>query len=372
MAGKFHWLKHIIRFSNYVRIGSIVLIISLLIAYLTPLIHPENLWLLPFFGLAYPILVAILFITIIYWLLMRKWKWVLALLVLFLIGISYFLRLFAFGEVIETPINAKTSLKILSNNVQIFDLYDENRQQKYQTRDSIFNYSIAQEPDVVCFQEFYNKDNPTDFQTIQLFKKEFKAVDYHQRFIYKPVGRQNFGVIMFSRLPVIAKGDVNFEYQDETNYNFCIYMDVVKNTDTFRIYNAHLQSFRISKIEDDTLKTEQIKGIAEKLRTAYPKRADQAMSIHEHIQNSPYPVIICGDFNDTPVSFVYNQFSSLLTDAFLNCGSGIGATYVGKLPAGRIDYIFHSSALVSIGFNIQKSYFSDHRAVSCTISKINP
>lgn len=363
-------LKKILRFSNLVRIGTIILIVSLLIAYATPFIHPENLWILPFFGLAYPVLVFIAAITFIYWLLFRSVKWSIAVLLTVAIGYSYLFRLFAYGEVNELPATAETSIKVLSNNVQIFDLYDENREKKYTTRDSIFNYSILENADVVCFQEFYNKDNPTDFQTADLFKTKFSAVDYHQRYIYKKTGRQHFGVALFSRLPVIAKGDVIFETEDETNYNFCIYADVVKNKDTFRIYNVHLQSFRISKIEDDTVKTDMVKSLVKKLKTAYPKRADQALRVNEHIQNSPYPVIVCGDFNDTPTSFVYNQFQEHLTDAFLSCGSGIGSTYVGKLPAGRIDYIFHSPELISTNFVVQKRPFSDHRAISCVVSKV--
>lgn len=363
-------LKKIFRFSNVMRIGSIILIASLLVAYVTPLIHPGNLWILPFFGLAYPVLVFLAFILIIYWILMRSVKWSISLLLIVIIGYSYFFRLFAYGAETELPGNAVTSIKVLSNNVQIFDLYDEDSEKKFATRDSIFSYAIDQGADVVCFQEFYNKDNPTRFQTADLFKEQFPAADYHQRYIYKKVGRQHFGVAMFSRLPVIAKGDVIFESEDESNYNFCIYTDVVKNQDTFRVYNVHLQSFRISKIQDDTVKTEMVKGIIRKLKTAYPKRADQAIRINEHIRNSPYPVIVCGDFNDTPVSFVYNQFHNQLTDAFLSCGSGIGSTYVGKLPAGRIDYIFHSPELASSDFVVQKRPFSDHRAISCTVSKV--
>lgn len=370
MESKLKKLIKIVRFSNLMRIVSFFLIVALLISYLTPLIHPQNLWFLPFFGLGYPILLLLANLTIVYWAFKRSIRWVLTLLIIVLIGAPYFMRLFAFGESIDVPPNAKTSLTILSNNVQIFDLYDENREKKYATRDSIFKYALSQEPDIVCFQEFYNKDNPTDFQTESLFIKEFQAIDYHQRYIYKKVGRQHFGVTMFSRIPVIAKGDVNFELNDDSNYNFCIYMDVVKNKDTFRVYNAHLQSFRISKIEPDTTKRDVVKNIVKKLKTTFPKRADQAISINEHIKNSPYPVIICGDFNDTPISFVYNQFHNHLTDAFLSCGTGIGATYVGKLPAGRIDYIFHSPELVSSNFITQKNVFSDHRAVSCTISKL--
>lgn len=363
-------LKKIVRFSNIVRIASICLLIALAIAYTTPFVHPNHLWILPFFGLAYPLLFVLGILLILYWLLLRKFKWTLVLFFALVVGYSFLMRLFAYGAENTIPENAQTSLKIVSNNVQIFDLYDDDREQKFATRDSIFQYMIDQEADVACFQEFYNKDNPTTFPTADLFKKKFGAKEYHSRFIYKKVGRQNFGVALFSKLPVIAKGDVNFELEDDQNYNFCIFVDVVKDQDTFRIYNVHLQSFRISKIEDDEPSSSMVKGIVQKLKTAYPKRADQALRINEHIKSSPYPVIVVGDFNDTPVSFVYNQFQSHLTDAFLNCGSGIGSTYVGKMPAGRIDYLFHSPSLVSTNFEVQKRPFSDHRAISCVVSKM--
>jgi endonuclease/exonuclease/phosphatase family metal-dependent hydrolase len=78
---------------------------------------------------------------------------------------------------------------------------------------------------------------------------------------------------------------------------------------------------------------------------------------------------VCGDFNDTPLSYTYQQFNSTLTDAFRNCGRGIGPTYVGRIPAGRIDYIFHSEDLNSTQFKIQEKSLSDHLAVSCKIFK---
>lgn len=365
------WLRKIVRFSNAMRIVSIVTIIALCIAYLTPHVHPNHLWILPFFGLAYPLLVVFALLIVIYWFFFRSYKWALVLLFFIGIGYPYVMNLYAFGKEEINQEKVQTSIRVFSNNVQIFDLYEENKEQKYTTRDSIFSYALSQQPDVVCFQEFYSKDNPTPFQTEQLFYQEFGAVDFHKRFIYKKVGRQHFGVIMYSRLPIIAKGEVIYSSDDETNYNFCIYIDIVKNQDTFRIYNAHLQSFRISKIEEEeNSKKSMIKGIISKLRTAYPKRADQAERIVEHIKNSPYPVIVCGDFNDTSVSFVYNQFNSILTDAFLTTGEGIGATYVGKLPAGRIDYIFHSNGLTAENFTIQEHPYSDHRAIACTIHKM--
>lgn len=363
------FIKVVFSFSSYVKIGTILLIIALLFAYLASYIHPKSGWIFPFFGLVYPVLLIISFISLIYWLLVKNKKWFLILLLVTLCGIPFMLRLVAFGSTKELPQQAKTSLKILSNNVEIFDLYNEDSQQKYAARDYIFDYAIEQKPDVVCFQEFYFRDEPSDFKTINLFKKRYKAAGSHQRSIFTKRGNQHFGVAIFTTLPVVSKGEVVFQMDDETNYNFSIYMDVVKNKDTFRVYNLHLQSFRITSLQDDTSRTEMIKGMFKRMKEAYPKRANQAEIINEHINRSPYPVIVCGDFNDTPVSYVYHLFSSHLTDAFLNCSSGFGSTYVGKIPAGRIDYIFHDSRLISTNFAIQKEPLTEHRAISCTISK---
>ena len=371
MAGENIW-RRIIRFSNVMRIISIGIIVALLISYFTPLVHPKNLWILPFFGLAYPITIVVAILTIFYWVILKSIRWSVVLTILLLFGIPYMNRLIGWNDTEKKIEHVQTSIKVLSNNVQIFDLYDENREKKYETRDSIFNYAITENPDIVCFQEFYSKDNPTDFSTYALFRKQFGAVDSHHRFIYKKVGRQHFGVALFSKLPIIAKGEVIFEMEDDKNYNFCIYVDVVKNTDTFRIYNVHLQSFRISRIDyEREEKSSVVKQLVERLRNAYPRRADQALRVTEHIATSPYPVVICGDFNDTPVSFVYSRFANQLKDAFLESSSGIGSTYVGKLPAGRIDYIFHSPSLIASDFKIQEHAISDHRAISCVINKIS-
>ena len=182
---------------------------------------------------------------------------------------------------------------------------------------------------------------------------------------------------MFSKYPIIEKGDVIFDSQSSTDFNYCIYSDIVKNKDTFRIYNVHLQSIRLNETHYDFNKTKisdkknyiAIRSIYRKLRVAYLKRAEQAKKIINHIKTAPYPVIICGDFNDTPMSYTYNQFNKGLVDAFRNASFGIGTSYVGKIPAGRIDYIFHSPSLFSSNFTIQKEVLSDHRAVSCIISK---
>lgn len=361
-------VKKIVRFSSLMKVLTIISLISILLAYLAPLIHPGTFWLLPFFGLSYPILFFLSLVLLIYWAIVKS-KWALVILGVLILGFNYHTRLIAIGAETEPIPDAKTTLKIISNNVRIFDLYESDPKTKFATRDSIFAYVNRSNAEVACFQEFYEKDQPTNFSTDDLFNKLFKSVDHHDRYAYKPNGRQRFGIIMFSKYPMIAKGDIIFETDDDKNFNFCIYADIVKNMDTFRVYNVHLQSVKIGEIEGDSEYSSLAKRLIDKLRVAYPKRADQALRITEHISKCPYPVIVCGDFNDTPVSYVYNQFNSNLTDAFLNCGSGIGTTYVGKIPAGRIDYIFHSPELFSTNFVVQKHPISDHRAIECVISK---
>lgn len=355
------------RFATLMKLFTITSLAALLLSYIAPFVHPENLWILPFFGLCYPITLLFAILFLIYWTFLQS-KWALLLLATILLGYNFHFELLAYSANDEIQKDSTETLKILSNNVRIFDLYNSESEQKFATRDSIFNYAIASNADVVCFQEFYRKDAPTNFSTTELFVKQFGAVDYHERLIYKKIGHQHFGITLFSKYPIIAKGDVIFETEDNDNVNFSIFADIVKNKDTFRIYNVHLQSI---KMGDEVVKDQSsmIERWIDKLRVAYPIRANQAFRISEHIKSSPFPVIVCGDFNDTPISFVYNQFENQLTDAFLNCGSGIGSTYVGKVPAGRIDYIFHSPELESSNFVIQANPFSDHRAIECIISK---
>ena len=189
------------------------------------------------------------------------------------------------------------------------------------------------------------------------------------------VGDPNFEVLGINEIHVVEKGDIVFDQPQKSN-NYCIYSDIVVKKDTFRIYNVHLQSIHLQRDdyalfdEEDPSHGDQSSNIFKlfnKIRLAYPIRAKQAEEVAAHIKKSPYPVIVCGDFNDSPMSYSYNQFNSILTDAFRNCSFGLGATYAGKIPAGRIDYIFHSALIGSKDFVIQKEALSDHYAIDCKL-----
>ncbi|MBI3240059.1 MAG: endonuclease/exonuclease/phosphatase family protein [Flavobacteriia bacterium] len=370
------WLRKIARFTSWMKVLTVICLSSLLLAYLCPFVHPNTFWLMPFFGLAYPIIIICTLLFLIYWAFMRS-KWFFIVLGVIVLGGTLHFRTLSITFSSEEATKDDNVWKIMSYNVRLFDVYNKSTEERNKNRNGIIAYIEQMNPDVVCFQEFYQQDKPTSFSTKDTLIGLMKMNYYHERYSHKMTGRQNFGICMLSKYPIVAKGDVMFNNSSNSD-NYCIFADVVKNGDTLRIYNIHLQSIKLQQ-DDYALFGEKNKQansekstfrlLIEKLRIAYPNRADQAKRVTEHMLTSPYPVVICGDFNDTPMSYVYNQFNDQLTDSYRECSTGIGVTYAGKVPAGRIDYIFHTDELSAQHFTIQEKAFSDHRAVYCEIWK---
>lgn len=358
------------------KVLTVICLSSLLLAYLCPFVHPETFWIMPFFGLAYPVIMVITLLFLVYWALMRS-RWFFIVLGIILIGGKLHFRTMAIAFSPEKAPQKAEVWKILSYNVRLFDLYNPSMYERNENRNGIISYIHEMDPDVMCFQEFYHQDKPSNFATKDTLMELLKIKYYHERYSHKMKGRQNYGICMLSKYPIVAKGDVMFANSAESD-NYCIFADIAKNGDTIRVYNIHLQSIKLQqddyalfgeKNKESAPEKSTIRLLIEKLRIAYPTRADQARRVTEHLETSPYPVVICGDFNDTPLSYVYNQFDKQLTDAFRETSHGLGVTYAGKVPAGRIDYIFHTSNLAAQHFVIQKKAHSDHLAIYCEIWK---
>jgi len=158
--------------------------------------------------------------------------------------------------------------------------------------------------------------------------------------------------------------------------NMAIFTDVLIGSDTVRVFNVHLQSYQIdprkyeiidSPVIDEKKDLREIREIGGKLKRAFQIRAEQVREIQKVIDKTHYPIIICGDFNDTPVSYTYQQMRGNLNDAFVSSGSGFGRTYIGKLPSFRIDNIFHSDKYKSYNFHAYDFRASDHLPVSCLL-----
>jgi endonuclease/exonuclease/phosphatase family metal-dependent hydrolase len=364
------------RFASLMKVLTVICLSSLLLAYLCPFVHPSTLWIIPFFGLTYPVIIVVSLLFLLYWALMRS-RWFFVVLGVILLGGNLHFRTLAISFSPVQAAEEEPVLKIMSYNVRLFDLYNESPVERNESRNAIIAYVHEMNPDVICFQEFYHQDKPTNFSTKDTMMELLDMPHYQERYSHKMSGRQNYGICMLSKYPIVSNGNVMFENSANSD-NYCIFADIVKGDDTLRVYNVHLQSIKLQQ-DDYALFGERNKHasgkkstfrlLVEKLRVAYPNRAEQARRVTEHMETSPYPVIICGDFNDTPLSYVYNQFDKKLTDAFRETSKGLGVTYVGKVPAGRIDYIFHTSDLAAQNFRIQKKAHSDHLAIYCEIWK---
>lgn len=344
------------------------LIICLVLSYLSPFVSPEKAWWISFFGLGYPIFMisALLFLVVF---IVAKSRRIISLGVILLIGLPLHVRYFSFGwsnDIEEYPDH--NSIKVMSYNVRLFDYYEWLADDRKTTRNAIYFHIKEQQPDVICFQEYLTVKN-SDFIREKDISSLGDFVYFTEEYIISKANRQ-IGVATYSKYPIIQSELVQF---DNTTKQFAVFTDIVKNEDTVRVYNIHLQSIKIQ--QDDYAffdnqegtseeATNGIKRMVRKLKLAYPIRVAQAQTILKHAKNSPYPTIICGDFNDTPMSYVYNSFNANFYDAFRGNHFGLGSTYAGKLPAGRIDYILYSEGLKAINFSVQEETHSDHYAIT--------
>jgi endonuclease/exonuclease/phosphatase family metal-dependent hydrolase len=342
------------------------------------LLHPETWWLLSITGLVFPYLfllnLMLLMITI---LLYRKWWWIPGLAIVITIGKIPSVIQFNDPKKIPDYIEGQSDkIKFLSFNVRLFDLY--NWLHNYDSRTRIFNFLGDQKAQIVCFQEFYSSDRDKMDNEHELMSV-LGLKNYHIEYPVNRFTTDHYGIATYSKYPIINKGVLHLEH---ASTNICIYSDIAIKTDTIRVYNCHLQSVRFGTedykfLEDirttgqDTETIRMTRNILARLKKAFIRRARQSETIASHIASSPYPVIICGDFNDTALSYTYKVISDQLVDAFRESGRGLGSTYAGPIPGLRIDYILHSRELTSFGYRTHRVQLSDHFPIETTFV-INP
>jgi endonuclease/exonuclease/phosphatase family metal-dependent hydrolase len=220
-------------------------------------------------------------------------------------------------------------------------------------------------------QDFFTKN--AQGLSEKFIRTSLSAMPYsHISYTYSFRSGSDYGIATFSKYPIVNKGKIKFD----KSFNSCIYSDILIDVDTIRVYNVHLQSIRLRKdnygiidsiFKLNTNRLDDVKDISVRLRDAYVIRARQVDELKSHMALSPYPVILCGDFNDTPVSYTYHQLLGDKKDAYRESGGGPGNTYRGKLPSYRIDYIFHDDSFVSGNYKTSKLNLSDHFPVSCVL-----
>lgn len=357
-------------FQKIVWFLNLVVVASLLLSYLSYFISPEKFWVIGLFGLAYPVFLILNILFCLFWLLAWK-RWFLLSFLTLLLGFPYFNNSFQLRMKSPAYTKSREDIRILSFNVRLFDLYKWSGQED--TPEKIAGFLQKNNAGIVCLQEFYNspeKQMDHEKNLKALLKNPFVHIEYTES-----VHKGHWGLATFSKFPIIGKGKIDFH--TDAN-NMCIYTDLQVGEKVIRIYNVHLQSIKFDP-EDyefvrnigDNREQEEITGskkILKRLKVAFIKRARQVSLVRKSIEESPYPVLVCGDFNDTPSSYTYHQLKNNLKDAFVESGQGLGNTYNGIFPSFRIDYILHSEQLKAHDFRTHHKNLSDHYPITCTLS----
>ncbi len=324
-------------------------------------------------GIATPIIAGANIFFVLLWLGFRKWKKIMLSIITIIISWNVFSVGFA-GNILHNniPTKAQNTFSILSYNVRLFDLYKWSDIKN--SREKMIGYLHQKDADILCLQEFYSSDEDNiGIRNVRVIAQTL-GYTYEARNVNFQTKRGFFGDIIFSKYPIVNSGSYNLDTSMLT-HKFQ-YADIVLQAhDTIRLFNLHLQSVKFST-DDINLLNNTTKGnlptfgknqlskskfIVRKLGVSFEKRSRQAVIVRNEINLSPYPTIVCGDFNDIPSSYTYFKVRGHLKDAFLEQGFGLGRTYASISPTLRIDYILYDAKKIQV-YALQKDNiaYSDH------------
>ena len=345
-----------------------VIALFFLLACFSSYFNADTFWFLGLFTLASLYFLLGLVLFIIFWLFVKP-KYILISLVTIVVAWKPLGQILKIKQGEDFKIaKLPGSIRVMSWNIEHFDILEHKThpERKQEMLDLINKYA----PDVACFQEMVGGDfDSTAINYVPRIAEQLNFKYYYYSYDKRDDfdGKHHFGIITFSRFPIIQK----YTYSPvEPNYNSIFQsIDVAKDNDTFRIFNVHLQSLKFSDvsrqyIEDPTLKNqidlEKSKNIISKLKTGFAKRKLQSERVKKSMNETPYKVILCGDFNDVPNSYAYNTIGKGLKNTYAEKGSGIGRTFASISPTLRIDNIFVDKKLMVEQFVRVKKKLSDH------------
>lgn len=325
--------------------GNLFAAFLLLVSFILPYLPPKTFPGLSLLSLVVSVLIIVNIAFAVYWAIQLRRRFFVSFIVL-LISYFYFNVFYEVSSEGDAS-QYKNTLNVLSYNVRLFNAYEKNPDTD---AIKIISEILTEEnPDVVFVQEYY-KPNKIDFSA------------YPHKYIHFKSEKAKLGHAFFSKYPIINTGAFDFE----NTYNNTIYADIVKGADTIRLYNVHLQSLgiipRVSFLQDSDNEK-----LRKRVSTAFEKQQGQVEAILVHKQNTKNPVIISGDFNNTPFSYSYRKLKDGMLDAFRERGNGLGTTFKFEKYPMRIDYIFASNELNILSFDTMEKTFSDHYAVRATV-----
>lgn len=331
-----------------IALNSVVAVITLLGAF-AGRVSPERSTLLPFVGLILPGLLLINLVLVIYWAI--RWRcWVFIPLVAILGNWSYLTRIWQFGSSAED--SGGRLLTVVTYNVDSF-----GREADGHTCKEIAAYLKAQNADILCLQEVgVNTTFSLDSVKDALREWPYSVVPYTRDSI--PL----LQLALFSRYPI--RDSKLITYPESRNCS--MWCDIEVKGKVLRVFNNHLQTTEVTrnrrKLETATLR------LVDGLQQNFVRRAAQAETLKEWMDNTPYSMLVCGDFNSLPSSYTYRTLTDKkLQDGFLTCGHGYMYTFRHFKHLLRIDYVLHSKELKGVDYFSPELEYSDHNPVVMSV-----
>jgi endonuclease/exonuclease/phosphatase family metal-dependent hydrolase len=362
------------KFTKQIIITCNVLVsLCMLLLYFLPYSNQLYFWFFNLVALFFPFLIIIQLGFLFFWLIAKR-KLALIPIITILLCWPFINSLFAFNKKIKTT---DSSFTTASWNVHLLNFYENDGNLDAQ----MIQNAVDLNADVLAVQELvFSIDSSSDISFEKVKKRlgyKYGVAGNDRRFgVHTNSGKRNehyfaFCIALFSKYPILQWQKV--QPLREYNHTF-IWADIQIGNDTIRFFNVHLQSMHFAKTDYDFIETIDNSGIEEvkkgsksllsKIKAANIVRSIQINAVKDEILKSPYPVVLCGDFNDVPNSFAYQTINNMLDDAFINAGYGIGRTFLKLSPTLRIDYIFHSDDLKPVLMKTNQNAKSDHRPLT--------
>ncbi|MBX2916046.1 MAG: endonuclease/exonuclease/phosphatase family protein [Cyclobacteriaceae bacterium] len=327
------------------RIFIIAIILLNIFCYASLQIPPHIFWPAAFLSYGFPVIICLNLILLTLALIQKRltaFIWFL----FFLLGAPYLLRTLRFNNSKKLT----NTVRVLSFNAKLFRMPHVYNQ--FSTE--LINWIATDSSAIKCIQEY--STNPT-WAGLDV-TGQLKAAGYDgYTYVAEVDDRQhNPGLAIFSTYKIISTGVV---WHNPQSLNAAIYADLQYGEKVIRIYNAHFTSMKLTARPDDWLG--KVSYLFQQLKIGSVNRSKQVNILLEHLKNSPYPYLVCGDFNETPYSYVYSRMRRELTNAFEERGSGFGFTLNQKPYFLRIDHQFFGKEFKLQKYSVDRSMtISDH------------
>jgi len=326
--------------------------IALVISFVIPILSPKKYGVFALLSLLTPILIIVNFVFVIYWILIGFKKQLILSFFVLILSLLFIPSVYKFYN--NDADSNKNSINIMTYNVRKFNKYKWLKIENIESK--ISEFINEEKPDILALQEYKNLKN---------FKLEYPYYSNPLKNLYSdPVENKKYRIsqVIFSKYPIINEGLIR-----HTKLLVCgMYVDIVKNKDTLRVYNFHLESLGIIPSED-YFGHKDSRKLIKRLSTSFKAQQRQIDSLNSHIKVCKHKVILLGDMNNTAYSWAYKNIKNDLQDSFLEAGKGFGKTYEFKKIPLRIDYIFADKDIKITNHKNFTEKYSDHYPISATL-----